>query len=106
MHPVKPVKLLLFRKPGCRAATCRLLSDHLPEYENSYFYMMKLPVVSVITPTFNAASTVERTLLSVLGQRYKAVEHIFVDGLSEDSTLSIIPSHDTDRTPQAVHLMR
>lgn len=55
--------------------------------------MMKLPVVSVITPTFNAASTVERTLLSVLGQRYKAVEHIFVDGLSEDSTLSIILSY-------------
>ena len=51
---------------------------------------MKLPLISIITPTYNAAPTVEKNLLSVINQRYKVIEHIFIDGCSEDSTISII----------------
>jgi glycosyltransferase involved in cell wall biosynthesis len=51
---------------------------------------MKYPLISIITPTYNAASTVEKCLLSTINQSYKVIEHIFVDNHSEDATTSII----------------
>jgi glycosyltransferase involved in cell wall biosynthesis len=46
--------------------------------------------ISIITPTYNSASTVEETLKSVLGQTYPNIEHIIIDGGSTDETLAII----------------
>ncbi len=51
---------------------------------------MKPCKISVITVCFNAASTVERTIESVLRQRDVSVEYIFVDGMSTDGTLAIV----------------
>ena len=51
---------------------------------------MKLPLISIITPTYNAALTVEKALLSVINQQYKTVEHLFIDGGSSDETTTII----------------
>ena len=48
------------------------------------------PLISVITPTLNVASTIRKTLDSVSGQTYKQIEHIIVDGLSEDDTAKIL----------------
>jgi glycosyltransferase involved in cell wall biosynthesis len=48
------------------------------------------PLVSVITVSLNAASTIERTIRSVQGQSFSSIEHIFVDGGSNDDTLAII----------------
>jgi glycosyltransferase involved in cell wall biosynthesis len=48
------------------------------------------PLVSIITPAFNAAGTIERTIGSVLQQKYKKIEFILVDGLSSDQTPAII----------------
>jgi glycosyltransferase involved in cell wall biosynthesis len=45
---------------------------------------------SIITATFNSSATVRDTLESVASQDYKAVEHIIIDGLSKDQTLSIV----------------
>lgn len=50
---------------------------------------MKLKI-SVVTATYNSASTVEDTLRSVLSQTYGNVEHIIVDGQSSDETMAII----------------
>lgn len=44
---------------------------------------------SVITITFNAASTLERTLQSVLCQTHVDVEHLIIDGASTDDTLKM-----------------
>jgi len=49
-----------------------------------------LPLVTVITATYNAAETIERTIESVVQQIYKNIEFIFVDGLSQDGTTEII----------------
>ena len=49
--------------------------------------------VSVITAVFNAAGTVEETLLSVAQQTHPDVEHIVVDGASSDATVEIIARH-------------
>ena len=42
--------------------------------------------ITVITCTYNASPTVERTLQSVLAQNYRHVEHLILDGLSKDGT--------------------
>jgi glycosyltransferase involved in cell wall biosynthesis len=47
------------------------------------------PLVSIITPTFNSARYLRPTLESVARQTYRSIEHIIVDGGSQDDTLRI-----------------
>jgi len=51
---------------------------------------MDKPLVSIITASFNSASTIYDALQSVANQTYPNIEHIVVDGLSTDKTLEII----------------
>lgn len=46
--------------------------------------------ISVITATYNSAATVADTLRSVASQSHPDIEHVIVDGLSSDNTLSIV----------------
>ena len=46
--------------------------------------------VSIITVCYNSAKTIERTLLSIQQQTYPFIEHIVVDGASQDGTQAII----------------
>lgn len=50
--------------------------------------------VSIITVTYNSASTLEDTIRSVGLQNYPDIEYIIIDGGSTDSTLDIILKHD------------
>ncbi|MBP5360242.1 MAG: glycosyltransferase [Bacteroidaceae bacterium] len=50
--------------------------------------------ISIITTTYNSASTVADTLRSVLAQTYKDIDYIVVDGASSDSTLDIIKEYE------------
>ena len=54
---------------------------------------MKKLKISIITVCLNSETTVAHTLSSVYSQTYKNIEHILVDGGSEDSTLSILKKH-------------
>lgn len=45
--------------------------------------------ISIVTITFNAEATLERTLSSVFRQSFKNIEHIIVDGSSKDKTIEI-----------------
>jgi len=52
--------------------------------------MERLLKFSVITPSYNQASFIEQTLLSVKEQNYCDLEHIVVDGASKDGTVQIL----------------
>lgn len=51
---------------------------------------MDIPIVSVITVCYNAATSIEKTMLSVLNQTYENLEYIVIDGGSTDGTVDII----------------
>ena len=46
--------------------------------------------ISIITATYNSSKTIQRTLESVKNQNYSNIEHIIIDGLSSDNTISIV----------------
>ena len=46
--------------------------------------------ISVITPTYNSAKTISKTIDSILIQSYKNIEYIVVDGGSTDGTQDIV----------------
>lgn len=50
--------------------------------------------ISIVTTTYNSASTIRDTLESVLRQDYDDYEHIIVDGKSDDSTLDIVRHYE------------
>ncbi len=54
---------------------------------------MSLPKFSVVTPSFNQASFIEDNIRSVFDQRYPAIEHIIIDGASNDGTLEILKKY-------------
>jgi glycosyltransferase involved in cell wall biosynthesis len=49
-----------------------------------------LPLVSIITPVFNGAKYIRRTIESILSQNYPNIQYIVMDGGSTDNTLNIL----------------
>ena len=50
--------------------------------------------VSIITPTYNSQKYLEDCIQSVIKQGYKNIEHIIIDGKSQDDTISIIKKYE------------
>jgi glycosyltransferase involved in cell wall biosynthesis len=52
--------------------------------------MPSMPTITIVTPVFNAAETIEETLASVRAQDYPGLEHVVVDGGSTDGTVDVL----------------
>lgn len=51
-------------------------------------------LISIITVAYNAVSTIEETILSVINQTYTNIEYIIIDGGSTDGTIEIIKKYE------------
>lgn len=54
----------------------------------------KLPLVTIVTPSYNHGHFIEETIQSVLSQDYPHIEYIVVDGGSADNTVEILRRYD------------
>lgn len=52
--------------------------------------MKNIPLVTVITPTYNRGAFLKETILSVLNQNYPNIEYIVLDGQSTDNTSQVV----------------
>lgn len=63
----------------------------MPEIYNQ---IQELPLVSIVTPTYNQAEYLSETIESVLSQTYQRIEYIVLDDGSTDNTQEVLSKFD------------
>lgn len=56
--------------------------------------MIDLPLITVVTISYNAVQAIESTICSVINQKYLNIEYIVIDGGSTDGTIEILKKYD------------
>lgn len=66
----------------------------VPREPNHLENLPPFPTVSVITPSYNQGAFIEEAIKSIKQQSYPYIEHIIVDGGSDDNTIEILKKHE------------
>lgn len=64
---------------------------------------MTNPLVTVITPTYNAARWLPDTIASILGQDYPHMEYLILDDGSTDNTQEVLSRYGSDKRLRRFH---
>lgn len=71
------------------------VARHLSHYENTHqSVLIAYPRISIVTPSYQQGSYIERTIQSVLDQRYPKLQYFVQDGGSSDSTVAVLKKYE------------
>ena len=70
----------------------------LPKHYYSQIKCSRWPKISIVTPSFQQGSFIERTIKSVLDQKYPDLEYIVQDGASNDETIQVLQKYEDKLT--------
>ncbi len=87
-------KIVSFQKPKPEASPLSADSRAVAVTPKTPNPALHTPLISIITVTFNAEAVLEKTVQSIVGQKFADYEYIIIDGGSTDGTLGIIRKHE------------
>lgn len=65
---------------------------------------MNIPLVTIVTPSYNQGAYIEATIQSVLNQTYPNIEYIIIDALSTDTTSLVLDKYENH--PRVTKIIR
>lgn len=72
--------------------------DKKPELTGDIIALSRIskPLVSIVTPSYNQGQFIEATLLGVKNQDYPNIEHLVIDGGSNDNTVEVLKKYEKE----------